>query len=239
MMTEAEWTACADPLRMLDAVVSQARATDMPRKGAEAMLDPIPAATRRRLRLFAVAAARDLLTHQPDPDVRGDFGDIKEFEAAILRAEAYADGQGTLRHTFLWIEKVVSDVDVAYVVLGMDSDVGMFLHDPAEVAAAAIEDFQVNPAHWLRDIFGNPFRPSPPLPPAVLAWNDGTVRRIAKGIYDERQLPAGTLGNARLAILADALLDSGCDDGELIAHCRSEGPHVRGCWGLDRVLGRE
>jgi hypothetical protein len=25
----------------------------------------------------------------------------------------------------------------------------------------------------------------------------------------------------------------------LIAHCRSEGPHVRGCWALDLLLGKE
>src|SRR5581483_2599391 len=47
----------------------------------------------------------------------------------------------------------------------------------------------------LRDIFGNPFRPSPPLPPAVLAWNDGTVRRIAQAIYEVRKMPEGTFDN--------------------------------------------
>jgi hypothetical protein len=91
----------------------------------------------------------------------------------------------------------------------------------------------------LRDIFGNPFRHSPLLPPAVLAWSDGTVRCFAEAIYEDRQLPAGTLNNARLAILADALLDAGCDNEELIAHCRSAGPHVRGCWALDLILGKE
>jgi hypothetical protein len=91
----------------------------------------------------------------------------------------------------------------------------------------------------LHDIFGNPFHPPPPLPPAVLAWNDGTVRRIAQGIYDERLLPEGTLDTARLAILADALLDAGCDDDALIQHCREPGPHVRGCWAIDLILGKE
>jgi hypothetical protein len=90
----------------------------------------------------------------------------------------------------------------------------------------------------LRDIIGNPFRHSHPLPAAALAWNDGTVRRIAEGIYDDRRLPEGTLDTGRLAILANALLDAGCDDEKLIAHCRSDGPHVRGCWGVDFCLGR-
>jgi hypothetical protein len=90
----------------------------------------------------------------------------------------------------------------------------------------------------LRCLFGNPFRPSPPLPPALLAWNDGTVRRVAEGIYEEREMPAGTLDTARLAVLADALLDAGCEDEELIRHCRREGPHVRGCWAIDHILGK-
>jgi hypothetical protein len=94
-------------------------------------------------------------------------------------------------------------------------------------------------ADLLRDIIGNPFRPSPPLPPPVLAWNDGTVKRIAEGVYDDR-LPDGTLDPSRLALLADAVLDAGagCDDEELLSHLRSPGPHYRGCWGVDIILGR-
>jgi hypothetical protein len=72
-----------------------------------------------------------------------------------------------------------------------------------------------------------------------LNWHDGTVRRIAQAIYDERRLPAGTLDTGRLAILADALLDAGCDNEELLQHCRSAGPHVRGCWAVDLILGKE
>jgi hypothetical protein len=93
-------------------------------------------------------------------------------------------------------------------------------------------------ARLLRDIFGNPFRPSPPVPPAVLRWNDATVPRLAQAIYDERQLPAGTLDAGRLAVLADALLDAGCEDEELVRHLREPGLHVRGCWAVDVILGR-
>jgi hypothetical protein len=93
-------------------------------------------------------------------------------------------------------------------------------------------------ADLLRDICGNPARPLPPLPPAIRAWSDGTVRRIAEGVYDERRLPEGTLDSGRLAILADALSDAGCDNDDLIQHCRSGGPHVRGCWAVDLILGK-
>jgi hypothetical protein len=107
-------------------------------------------------------------------------------------------------------------------------------YNPTYLAARTAEELvQVLLLH---DIFGNPFRPSPPLPPTVLTWNDSTVRRIAEGIYDERRIPEGTLDSARLAILSDALLEAGCDNEELIAHCRSPGPHVRGCWAIDQIL---
>jgi hypothetical protein len=90
---------------------------------------------------------------------------------------------------------------------------------------------RLSQAHLLCDIFGNPFRPCHPLPVAVLAWNDGTVRRIAAGIYEQRAFD-------RLPILVDALLDAGCHDEELLAHCRGAGPHVKGCWAVDLILGR-
>jgi hypothetical protein len=87
-------------------------------------------------------------------------------------------------------------------------------------------------ANILRDIFGNPFRPAAPPPPAVLAWNDGTVRRIAQGIYDGRAF-------GYMPILADALVDAGCADEEVLQHCRQqEASHTRGCWVIDVVLGK-
>jgi hypothetical protein len=83
----------------------------------------------------------------------------------------------------------------------------------------------------LRDIFGNPFR-TVTLDPAWLAWNGGTVRKLAQAVYDDRAFD-------RLPILADALEDAGCTDGEILAHCRSGGEHVRGCWVVDLLLGKE
>ncbi|HVK09300.1 MAG TPA: hypothetical protein VM597_11030 [Gemmataceae bacterium] len=53
-----------------------------------------------------------------------------------------------------------------------------------------------------------------------------------------RRGPDGTPDNGRLAILADAILDAGCEDEMLMQHCRGEGSHVRGCWAVDAVLGR-
>src|SRR5262249_25241945 len=69
------------------------------------------------------------------------------------------------------------------------------------------------------------------LSPDWLHWNDGTVARIAQAIYDERAFE-------RLPVLADALEDAGCDNADILSHCRSDGPHVRGCWVVDLLLGK-
>jgi len=86
----------------------------------------------------------------------------------------------------------------------------------------------------IRDIFGNPFRPRT----IDLAWLTPAVLALAQAAYDERQLPAGTLDNDHLAILADALEDAGCDNGDILTHCRGPSPHVRGCWVVDLLTGR-
>jgi hypothetical protein len=84
----------------------------------------------------------------------------------------------------------------------------------------------------LRDIFGNPFRPLPRLNPSWLAAEGGTVPKLAASIYEERAFD-------RLPILADALEEAGCDAAELLTHLRGPGPHVRGCWAVDLLLGKE
>ena len=68
--------------------------------------------------------------------------------------------------------------------------------------------------------------------PAWLAWNGGTVRKLAEAIYDERAFD-------RLPVLADALEEAGCADEGVLRHCRGGGPHVRGCWVIDLILGKE
>ncbi len=83
-------------------------------------------------------------------------------------------------------------------------------------------------AHIFRDIFGNPFRPVAFDP----TWRSSTAVDLARAIYDDRAFD-------RLPILADALQDAGCEDAAILGHCRGDGPHVRGCWVVDLVLGKE
>jgi hypothetical protein len=85
-------------------------------------------------------------------------------------------------------------------------------------------------ADLVRDIFGNPFRPVA-IHRDWLAWNDGTVPKLAQTIYDDRRFDL-------LPILADALEEAGCDNADILGHCRGPGPHVRGCWVVDLMLGK-
>ena len=82
---------------------------------------------------------------------------------------------------------------------------------------------------YVRDIFGNPFRPVTFSP----AWRTDTAVTLARQMYDSREFGA-------MPILADALQDAGCDNEDVLAHCRDTGAtHVRGCWVVDLVLGKE
>ncbi|MBP3954249.1 hypothetical protein J8F10_02935 [Gemmata sp. G18] len=80
---------------------------------------------------------------------------------------------------------------------------------------------------FVRDIFGNPFCPVAVDP----SWLTSDVIALATGIYVERAFD-------RLPILADALQDAGCDNDDILNHLRGDGPHVKGCWALDLVLGK-
>jgi hypothetical protein len=87
----------------------------------------------------------------------------------------------------------------------------------------------------LRCVFGNPFRSTA----IETAWLTATVWSLAQAAYGERDLPSGHLDPARLAVLSDALEEAGCTAAEILSHLRSPGPHVRGCWALDLILGKE
>ena len=83
-------------------------------------------------------------------------------------------------------------------------------------------------AKLVRDIFGNPFSPVVFDP----EWRTSTAVALAKQMYDARDFSA-------MPILADALQDAGCDNDDILNHCRdANGVHVRGCWIVDLVLGK-
>jgi hypothetical protein len=79
----------------------------------------------------------------------------------------------------------------------------------------------------IRCVFGNPFRPVSADP----VWLTSPVLDLARAMYESRDFAA-------MPILADALEEAGCDNADVLAHCRGDGPHVRGCWVVDLVLGK-
>lgn len=89
-----------------------------------------------------------------------------------------------------------------------------------EVATALICDM-------VRDIFGNPFRPITFSP----EWRTDAAAALARQMYESHDF-------SLMPILADALQDAGCDNADILDHCRGSGPHVRGCWVVDLVLGK-
>ncbi|MBP3956930.1 hypothetical protein J8F10_16790 [Gemmata sp. G18] len=79
-----------------------------------------------------------------------------------------------------------------------------------------------------REIFGNLFHSITFSP----SWRTSTAVALALQMYESRDFGA-------MPILADALQHAGCDSADVLDHCRGPGPHVRGCWVVDLVLGKE
>ncbi|HEY2910781.1 MAG TPA: hypothetical protein VGI99_11070 [Gemmataceae bacterium] len=79
----------------------------------------------------------------------------------------------------------------------------------------------------LHDVFGNPFRPIAFDP----HWRTSTVAKLAEAMYDSRDF-------STMPLLGDALQDAGCENSEILDHCRGGKLHIRGCWAIDLVLGK-
>lgn len=175
----------------------------------------------RKLRLFATAAFR----------VCGGGNWSNDSAWALRHAEEYADGQmdaDQLRNLHHAISK---DLVAEYLLRprAVDSAFSIVRHYfPGPHADASGDADSLEIANLLRDIVGNPFREQ---------WLEvdcytTDVLAIAHEIYDERTFD-------ELPVLADALEDAGCGNEDIIEHLRSPGPHVRGCWALDLILGKE
>jgi hypothetical protein len=145
-----------------------------------------------------------------------------EVQAALNTLERYADGEA-------------SKEEAERAAAGTDAALGWLVRRPPGLASDYAQDWAVGAGErestvaLIRDLF-NPFQPLT-LYPTWLTWNDGTVPKIAQGVYDEGALD-------RMPVLADALEEAGCADQSLLSHCRQPGPHVRGCWLVDCLLGK-
>jgi hypothetical protein len=240
-MTEAEWLACDDPTEMAFNLRRSGKGSD------------------RKLRLFAVACCRRIWHLVPDNPSRqavevaerfaDGFATEEQRQAALRGAEAArmaVNAPGSFR---VYLAATLAAVAYTTVAVPWDLEViGLNASREASTAAAycglpdaddaddtaayeatrvAWANEQATQAKMLRDIFGNPFRPVA----LSQAEQTPTAVALAQAIYDERAFD-------RLPILADALEDAGCTDAAILGHCRGPGPHVRGCWVVDLILGK-
>lgn len=221
-MTEQEWLVCSDPQQMLDFLRDNA--------------------TERKF-ILVVCACGHLVRHLlTDPRSKGVLPIVERFADGLAsqkeidavfqpacdaagEAAKYAAGKtdGPPLPTWAAAWVVAKAVIATSTMRGEDAFFGAV--DGVYFATAATGE---PPVRILQDIFGNPFRRVTLKP----AWRTSSVTSLAHGIYDERRF-------ADLPILADALEDAGCTHKKLLSHCRGPGPHVRGCWVVDLLLGKE
>jgi hypothetical protein len=86
-------------------------------------------------------------------------------------------------------------------------------------------------AGLIHEIAGNPFR-QVSINPDRLYRDDGLTTKLAQALYDDKAFD-------QLPVLADALEEAGCRDLAILSHLRGPGPHVRGCWVVDLILGKQ
>ncbi|WP_439623246.1 hypothetical protein [Gemmata sp.] len=134
--------------------------------------------------------------------------------------EVAAAGLAALRERYWRADRVQRVADVAQSVAATGYGPETLLDALRLVPAAA-------GTALLRCVFCNPFRPVA----FDAAWRTDTAVSLARHIYESRDFGA-------MPILADALQDAGCDSDDVLDHCRGAGPHVRGCWVVDLVLGK-
>jgi hypothetical protein len=216
-MTEAEWLQSSDPVAMLNWL------------GGYAPLAPDRLSARKK-RLFAVACCRriwHLLT-----DIRS--------RAAVEVAERYADGTASPEELHLAHEAAFIGYQNAFAIhdSAASAAVGAASGGARDAAYTASRCAQKargvesrGQADLLRDLVGNPFRPVA-FDPDWLRWNGGIIATLVDSIYEARL-------SQEMLLLGDALEDAGCTDPQVLDHCRAGGPHPRGCWLLDLLLGKE
>ena len=235
-MTEGEWLACGEPDRLLGFI------------GAKA--------DERKLRLFAIACVRRVLHLLTDERSREAllFAQAHEDEPTrmIGRSAAHATatevstdiarffGQDLLtpptnpRSRGTWIQHRAANA-AALVIAASAAHAARMSSIHAAIALQLDSEWEspkeerARQAALLRDVLGNPFRPVTFDP----AWRTSDAVLLARGMYESRDFGA-------MPILADALQDAGCTSDDLLNHLRDpNATHVRGCWALDLVLGKE
>lgn len=266
-MTEREWLACGDPGPMLEFLVLQRERQDSWIMGLLAFFGTQPAiVSDRKLRLFLCACSRRQWGLFP-VDVDREAVEVAEMHAdgqasdqmlrdSLERAEGrprrypgeapfpplgYWVGSTCLR-PLSWVGDGFSFKRQPRIVYAAGDIAGNAAHHLAPPHLQGVESWRAcltaesrHQADLMREVVGNPFRRSS----FTASWRTPAAASISQVAYEERSLPGGHLDKACLAVLSDALEEAVCADEAILAHLRSPGPHVRGCWALDTVLGKE
>jgi len=226
-MTESEWLACTNPQPMLEFLGGKT--------------------SKRKLRLFAVACCRRIWHFLTDERSRravevaeryADKGAGEQerkavFAAAGAVAKPFSPGLGKLFRPLMAATAAEVTASRRHKLAGSAASFAASAASGGATAALQLEG-QMQTI-LLRDIFGDLFR----LVVLDASWRPPAVVALAQAACEERSLPAGTLDSARLAVLADVLEDAGCDNADILSHLRGPGPHVRGCWVVDLLLGKQ
>jgi hypothetical protein len=226
-VTESEWLECTEPEKMLEFLRGKV--------------------SERKLRLFAVACCRRCLHLVPPDCLERHYSEGRPWVALIQQAiqvgEELADGDATQHSTMPGIDWTWLGSGYAFLsCAGPTNDlpevseyvawaVGELVSDSNEHYTATEKAEYAAHAQLLRDICGNALRPVS-LNPAWLSWHNGLLVSMAQKMYDCHDF-------SDLPVLADALEEAGCANQDILSHCRSGGEHVRGCWVVDLLLGKE
>ena len=223
-MTEAEWMACGDPHPMF--VYLYQNPVPIPATNRKAILFAAACCARLQPLVRFRIAKRSVEWLETIVDSQPTLHDSEAISRSLQRA--YNKSQdGRERAALNAIDGARSGIRISNFYVGVWQ---VALRASRAIAAGdqaseATEGFAQ--CDLLRDIFGNPFRPVSVDP----AWLTSDVLALARGIYDDKAFD-------RMPILADALQDAGCADPDVLNHCRGDGPHVRGCWVVDLLLGK-
>jgi hypothetical protein len=197
-------------------------------------------ASERKSRLFAAACCRRLLGLITDRHCRKALGVVERFADGEVTAEKLSYARGDARRAghapyrradessegsamFAVARACEADIMLAVEAASFAAGCEAFLPPPLQLG---YDEARREQARLLRDMFLHPA--------SRRAWTDRwrspDVVSLALGVYSDRAFD-------RLPILADALEEAGAT-GDILSHLRTPGPHVRGCWALDLILGK-
>jgi hypothetical protein len=224
-VTEAEWESETSSGRLIEQIRRSIKLT--------------PKARGRKCRLAAIAMLHAFLADQEMPGLTpvmeaverwcDDQGSHGEVSLAIVTAMAHLPNGFDIFPNWHTAVGYLDSLDAGVCLRGIASSTQVARGQTvAQQVLAPITPFVAVQCRIIREVFGNLARPLNFSP----EWRTGTAMSLARQMYDSREFSA-------MPILADALQDAGCDNDEVLSHCRDTSlTHVRGCWVVDLVLSK-